>query len=257
MDAVLKMRMSEGSAGYGIYIMLLELLRDSDNLKTAYDPAVLAWALHESDQDKLRNVCEKYGLFEISDKHEISCPWLTEIMAEHTEKRAKLSEAGKKSAELRKQRANHVETTLPEMGGGSYNKATSAGQQTTIEYKITEETIDNKTLVALVADGAVFSEESIKAIGRCKGPRFMISDENLQSLSDKTHNVAYIGSVAKQYNMNTTQFTGLKYATLGGKVGSPELMELIRAVNHCSKTAFQPKYPYEYFMSKIKEVHGR
>lgn len=248
--------MSEGSAGYGIYIMLLELLRDSDNLKTAYDPAVLAWALHESDQEKLRNVCEKYGLFEISDQHEISCPWLTDIMAEHIEKRSKLSEAGKKSAELRKQRANQVETTLNEMGGGTSNKADSASQQTTINKNTTKENTQDHSFAELVAEGRVFSEESIKIIGRCQGDPLWIPEEQLERMSDKKHDLNAVGIVAKKYKMNTTQFSALKVATNGALVGSAELVALLSAYDHCVKTKFVPKYPYEYFIRKISKAHA-
>lgn len=255
MDAVLKMRMTEGSAGYGIYIMLLELLRDSDGLKTAYDPAVLAWALHENDQEKLRNVCEKYGLFEISDQGDISCPWLTEIMAEHTERRAKLAEAGKKSAELRKQRANHVATTLPEMGGGTSNKVDSAAQQTTIDNKKSEETTQDNSLADLVAEGRVFSEESIKAIGRVQADPLWISEEQLLQMSDKKHDINAVAKVAKAFKMNTTQFSAMKVATNGALIGSPELVALLNAYDHCLKTRFTPKYPYEYFIRKISKAH--
>ena len=101
MDQVLKMRMSEGAAGYGIFMMLLELLRDSNNYTTAYDPSVLAWALHEPDITKLTKVCENYGLFEISADKQICCPWLTAVMSQHEEKRRKLSEAGKRSAAVK------------------------------------------------------------------------------------------------------------------------------------------------------------
>lgn len=255
MDAVLKMRMTEGSSGYGIYIMLLELLRDSDDLKTAYDPTVIAWALHESDIDRLRRVCEEYNLFEISDQREISCQWLTEIMAEHTERRQKLSEAGKKSADLRKQRANHAETTLNEMGGGSSNKLTTSAQQTTIDKKKTEENTQDNSFAGLVADGRVFSEESIREVGRSQGLPFMIDDEQLMRMSDKKHDLNAVGKVARKYKMNATQFSALKVATNGALIGSSELVALLNAYDHCIKTSFFPKYPYEYFIRKISKAH--
>lgn len=255
MDAVLKMRMTEGSSGYGIYIMLLELLRDSDDLKTAYDPAVIAWALHESDVDRLRRVCEEYNLFEISDEREISCPWLTDIMAEHVERKAKLAEAGRKSAELRKQRANHAETTLNEMGGGSSNQVNTSAQQTTIDKKKTEENTQKNSFLDLVVEERVFSEESIKAIGRSGGQPFIVSEETLKEMSDKQHDLNTVGMVARKYKMNAVQFSALKVATNGALIGSPELMALISAYDNCVKTKFYPKYPYEYFISKISKAH--
>lgn len=95
MDNVLQMRMQEGAYGYGIYLMILEQLRDADGYTMRYDPAVLAWALHESDQQRVERVCTNYGLFEITPDGLIKSPWLISAMSLHDDRRAKLSAAGK------------------------------------------------------------------------------------------------------------------------------------------------------------------
>ena len=48
-DQVLSMRIQEGSAGYGVYVMLLELLRDAENRRLVFNPRHLAFAMNEPD----------------------------------------------------------------------------------------------------------------------------------------------------------------------------------------------------------------
>lgn len=117
MSNVLRMRMTEGAAGYGIYVMILESLRASEDYRIKYDPAVIAWSIHESDQALLERVLKDYDLFEVSSDGWLSSPWLCAAMAQHEERRAKLSAAGKRSAESKARKANEVATTL--QGGGN------------------------------------------------------------------------------------------------------------------------------------------
>lgn len=256
MDAVLKMRMQEGSSGYGIYIMLLELLRDSEDLRTAYDPSVLAWALHESDIERLTRVCENYDLFQISDTHELTCPWLNDIMSESLERKQKLSAAGKKSQALRKAALNEVETTFKDMGGGASSEVGNLSQQTTLYNNTTEKPHQILDFADLVKGERVYSEESIKGIGRSRAMLFGIDDEALRGLSDSKHNLCAVGNVARHFKLNVDQFTALKIATDDARIGSPELIALLEAYNHCRETDFTPKYPYEYLMSRIVTAHN-
>lgn len=256
MDAVLKMRMQEGSSGYGIYIMLLELLRDSEDLRTAYEPSVLAWALHESDIERLTRVCENYDLFQISDTRELTCPWLNDIMNESLERKQKLSAAGKKSQALRKAALNEVETTFNNRGGGASSEVSNLSQQTTLYNNTTEKPNKILDFADLVKGERVYSEESIKAIGRSKAMLFGIDDEALRGLSDSKHNLCAVGNVARHFKLNVDQFTALKIATDDARIGSPELIALLGAYNNCKETDFAPKYPYEYLMSRIVTAHN-
>lgn len=256
MDAVLRMRMTEGSSGYGIFIMLLELLRDSEDLKTSYDPAVIAWALHESDIDRLRRVCENYDLFKQTDNGELYCPWLTDIMSEHTERHQKLSEAGKKSAAARKRNSNHLETTPPPYAQGGSNHVGNLDQQTILDNNREERPQQTMDFAALVSGERVYSEESIKTIGRSVCTKFDLDYETLKNLSSKGHNLNAVGDVAKHFKLNVDQFTALKIATGDARIGSKELIALVEAFNHCKQSQFMPKYPYEYLMSRIVAAHN-
>lgn len=267
MDAVLKMRMSEGSAGYGIFMMLLELLRDSDGYQTAYDPNVLAWALHESDIPKLQNVCEKYGLFSISEDKQICCPWLTAVMSQHEEKKKKLSEAGKRSAASRAAKAEQPQTTLeggsnvvattlpPPLEGGS-NVVASNAQQNKPNKRNQKKSNTPFNPVEGVAGEDIFSEDFIKRVGRLNVPSFVFEDMAGELFKDDEHNPAPLVDAANTFKLSKPQVQVLHAATLFCRVGSAQFMAFLAARRHCQETQFVPKFAFEYFMSRIKDARS-
>ena len=265
MDAVLKMRMSEGSAGYGIFMMLLELLRDSDNYQTAYDPNVLAWALHESDIPKLQNVCEKYGLFQITDDRQICCPWLTSVMAQHEEKKKKLSEAGKRSAASRAAKAeqpqpapqpnpNEVATTLPPPFEGGSNVVSDLSQQTKTNKRNNKKSNNPSNPVVGVEGENIFSDDFIKRVGRMNAPAFDESAHGHEFFSDQEHNPRPLMAAAVTFQLSLPQVQVLHAATLCCKVGSAPFMAFLAACKHCKTTDFKPKFGFEYLMSRLKDA---
>lgn len=265
MDQVLKMRMSEGAAGYGIFMMLLELLRDSNNYTTAYDPSVLAWALHEPDIAKLTKVCENYGLFEISPDKQICCPWLTAIMSQHEDRRRKLSEAGKKSAAVKAAKAeqpqtisqqgcNEVSTTLPPPLEGGSNVVDSNCQQTKPNKK-NQKKSNNPTNPIVGVDGEdIFSEEFIKRVGRLNAPAFDEAAHGHEFFSDKEHNAVPLMAAAVTFRLSLPQMQAIHAATLFCRIGSAPFMAFLAACRHCQDTQFRPKFAFEYFMSRIKDT---
>ena len=254
MDAVLKMRMAEGSAGFGLYILLLEQLRNSDSLSIILDLNVLAWSLHEPDTDRLRRVIQDYGLFEISPDGVISSPWLTSVMAEHEQRRAKLSAAGKKSAALRQQGLNQVATTLPAAQQPPCNEVAKNGQQ--INKEINKE-INKNTTPSTYGEGEevdIFSEDFISRIGK-EGGELFDPDKHAQGVTnDKEHNYNVMIAAAVTYRLTVNQFSVLMMAVDGCTIGAPRFMAFIAALRHCKETNFKPNYPFEYFMSKLKSV---
>lgn len=90
--------MREGAAGYGVYWMLLEILRDAPGYKVEYSREVLSYTLHLPEVNLLGRVCEEYNLFDISNDGYLSCPWLNEAMGEYDERKKKLQEAGRRGA---------------------------------------------------------------------------------------------------------------------------------------------------------------
>ncbi len=63
---IIRLRLAHGAAGYGIFFMLLERLRDSPDYIADIDYEVLAYDLRESPE-LIRSVIEDFGLFELTD----------------------------------------------------------------------------------------------------------------------------------------------------------------------------------------------
>ena len=254
MEDVLKMRMSEGSAGFGLYVMLLEQLRNSDSYSIKFEPAVLAWSLHEPDIDRLTRVVQDYGLFTIAEDGTMSSPWLCSVMAEHDNKRAKLSAAGKKSAALRQQSANVVTTTLPAAPKPPLKEVDQKQQQTN---KRNKEINKKNTTPSTSGEGEevdIFSDEFISRIGKADCDLFDPDKHAPGLVSDKQHNYNVLVAAALQYRLTVDQFSVLNIAVDACTIGAPRFMEFIRVLRHCKDTNFKPVYPFEYFMSQLKRV---
>ena len=100
-DHVLAMRIQEGAAGYGIYVMLLELLRDSESRSLVFNPRNLAFAINEPNIELVSRVIQEYDLFKVADDGTFTSPWLEAQMEEYDQKKAAAVAAGKKGAARR------------------------------------------------------------------------------------------------------------------------------------------------------------
>ena len=252
MDGVLQMRMSEGSAGYGVYVMLLECLRAADGFQVKNDPAALAWSMHEADVDLVRRIIDKYGLFQITKDGLLSSPWLASVMEPLAERRAKLSAAGRKSAAVKAAQVNQVATTLQGGGQPSCNDVADSGQQD-INNNNKKNNQDTQSSGAGVDFGNYLSEDSIKTIGRDHG-----APANVEGLAqiwpaDKDHNPSIILTRCQEWSLTTKQADALLLVTRGCEVGTPATMALLAAFKHAKETQFKPRFPYEYLISRIKE----
>lgn len=254
MDAVLKMRMAEGSAGFGLYVLILEQLRNSDSLSIVLDLNVLAWSLHEPDIDRLRRVIQDYGLFLVNPDNTMSSPWLTSVMAEHEQRRAKLSAAGKKSAAMRQQGLNQVETTLDAAPQPPLKEVAKKTQQTNKEKEINKKINTTPSTYGEGEKVDIFSDDFISRIGKADCDLFDPDKHAPGLVSDKQHNYNVLIAAALQYRLTVDQFSVLNIAVDACTIGAPRFMEFIRVLRHCKDTNFKPVYPFEYFMSQLKRV---
>lgn len=254
MDAVLKMRMAEGSAGFGLYVLLLEQLRNSDSLSIVLDLNVLAWSLHEPDTERLRRVIEDYGLFEISPGGVMYSPWLSSVMAEHEQRRAKLSAAGKKSAALRQQGLNQVATTLQAAPQPPCNEVAQNSQQTNKRKEINKQKNTTPTTSGEGEEVDIFSEEFISKTGKEKGELFDPAVHAQGVQANEHYNPNILIAAAVTYRLTVHQTAVLDIAMDNCRIGSPRLVEFIRVLKHCKDTNFKPTFPFEYFMSQLKRV---
>lgn len=100
-DNMIRLRLVHGVAGYGVYHMLLERLRMSDDYKCDLDYDILSWDL-ACDEDLIRSVIYDFGLFEIADEGQSFCSVeLNAYMQLMAEKKRERQERARAAAQAR------------------------------------------------------------------------------------------------------------------------------------------------------------
>lgn len=111
-DKILAVRMELGAEGYGIYFMLLEKLLETEQYILIKDYNRLAFDLRVSSEN-IKKVVENFGLFAFTDDGKrFYSESLLQRMKPLDNLRKQRSEAGKASAEKRKQRVREAILSL-------------------------------------------------------------------------------------------------------------------------------------------------
>ena len=124
-EKIIRLRMKHGAAGYGVYFMLLERMREEANYMCAADYEMIAFDLRV-DKELVKAVVEDFGLFALTDDHQsfYSRSFMNRMQQKDV-KSEKLSEAGKRGMQKRwnkkdnevitndTKKDNEVITTLP------------------------------------------------------------------------------------------------------------------------------------------------
>lgn len=260
-DQVLSMRIQEGSAGYGVYVMLLELLRDAESRRLVFNPRHLAFAMNEPDVELVQRVVQDYALFTMDEDGKFSSPWLEQQMNEYDAKKAAAVAAGKRGAARRYGRPEPTENAenRDPMGGAM------AAQQDT-DSNITQYNEPNKTNPTksklLGMTWRDWDGERLFNLARKKEPE--IDDMSRKVVEDRqreleakrgkdVHNLGAVLDVCDFFHVGVSMFAFLAQYTNYGRIGSPELMRLLALEKECRKTQFTPKYPAEYILVKLLE----
>lgn len=275
MDAVLAMRIAEGSAGYGIYMMLLEMLRDAEGRALTLNPAHLAFAINEPDTDLVSRVIQDYGLFTLSDDGKFSSPWLEAAMDEYDTKKAAAREAGRRGAA---KRYGKVAEPLPDMtkdedpkqapygdpiGGGMANPCPTDSNITIPNNTKQNITSLNPTKSKLLGlSWGKWSGEELFLIARQRGT--YLSDLDKEEVAcamavelakpEAEYNPEMVYDAAVMMGLNHEQYTVLREMTENGRIGSPTLHELGRIMRAWQSREFRAKYPFEYIICKLLEL---
>ena len=94
---IIRLRSKWGAAGYGVYFMLIERLREEEDFTSDLDYAMLAFDIR-AEEEMIRSVVEDFSLFEISaDGKRFTCHGIHERMEDNKSK----SDAGRKGAQTR------------------------------------------------------------------------------------------------------------------------------------------------------------
>lgn len=103
-EKIARLRMKHGSAGYGVYFMILERLREAKDYMSIKDYNIIAFDLRD-DSQLIKSVVEDFGLFAfVTDKDRGECFYsksFNDRMVLKDEKSKKRAEAGKKGAAKR------------------------------------------------------------------------------------------------------------------------------------------------------------
>lgn len=260
-DQVLSMRIQEGSAGYGVYVMLLELLRDAQDRQLVFNPKHLAFAMNEPDVELVQRVVQDYALFDLAEDGRFSSPWLEAQMREYDEKKRAAVEAGRRGAAKRYGKA------LPaESGDDSHPMPPPMATQQIPDSNITQLNITNttnstKSKLARMSwrdwDGKRLFE-----LARRKEPE--IDEISLSVIVGRQteldakygpdkYNLQALADVCAFFHVGVSMFSFLAQYTDNGRVGSPELVRLLEIRRECKRTQFMPKYPAEYLLVKLLE----
>lgn len=139
-EKILAVRMELGAEGYGIYFMLLEKLLETENYILIKDYNRLAFDLRVSSE-KIKKVIENFGLFQFTEDGKLFySESLLRRMRPLDNLRKQRSEAGKKSAEKRKQR---VGENIPSL------QKNSTVVERSLQKKSTEKVKESKVNVLL------------------------------------------------------------------------------------------------------------
>lgn len=108
---MIQLRMKYGAEGYGIYFMILEIMRESKNYCLSRNYDLIAYDLRV-DSKIIKDIVENFDLFSITDDEQyFFSEGFIERMALMDDKEKKRSESGKKAAEARWQ---NVEKSIDE-----------------------------------------------------------------------------------------------------------------------------------------------
>lgn len=258
-DHVLAMRIQEGAAGYGIYVMLLELLRDSETRSLVMNPKNLAFAINEPDIALVERVIRDYGLFEVAPDGAFRSPWLNQQLEEYDAKKEAARKAGKKGAAARYGKkypvpdsddSNPIGTLCPppSVPYGNITNNTNITKSTKPTSKLLEMSWKDMTGKDLFDLARLIQPPLDDITGQWATGKQKELDEQR---GRNKHNVEVVYEIARYYKLGDAMFGWLlRYSDLG-KVGSPELMHLIDIWNKNKADKFMPKYPAEYLLVKL------
>lgn len=276
---VIRMRRQEGAAGYGIYVMLLELVRDSEDQQVFDDPESLAFAIHEDDVSMITRICHDYSLFTLTDDGYLRSPFLAMCQQQADERAAKAREWGKMGAKARYSRADqrhpspepgldpgaaapisaadhgNVPYALP-IGGGMPDPCLNQNEQPKGKEKESNQQPTKSKLKDLEWLGV--SGEYWLDLCRSSSKMTAQDIERLLSLPPVPgHNQILLVDWIRKYGISKALFAQLGDVTESWRVGSPAFQALHAALKHARDTQYTPAHPSEYLISTAIKFYNQ
>lgn len=268
-DDVLTLRMTEGSAGYGIYCMVLELLRDSDSRSLSANPKNLAFALNEPDVALVERVLKSPGLFSIGEDGRFTSPWLEKVMAEFDAKRTAAQEAGRRGAAARygtKEVVNKVPNSDPMGGAMAPPKATDSNtpiqEEEKNERKPTKTPTNSRSRLYELSWKEYGGEELFRL---ARGAKTDLGDTQYEDAINACdvykgrginyHDPVFIFNACKTLGLSAEMYDFLVKLTIYGsnqQATTRRLREIVSAWTTTDRERrFRPKYPADYVLTQL------
>lgn len=263
-DILLEMRVEEGSRGYGIYMMILELMRDANNYRIRDNAKYIAFAINEPDADCVSRIMHDYSLFTADEDGYIYSNWLRESLEELDKKTKALSEAGKRGARARKtniQEEDNSNKTIPNQAETTLKPPLSHPQATlkppssinniNKEYKLTNQSFNE----VIVSDsGEMFSIKDLDLLVRGKNHqlqyRFTVDMVPNDGIERNPHLVEIL---KERYAIEPYEVSFFLLMTDFGRCGAPNLVKMLSIIKKMDESKFKPKFWGNYMLSKMLE----
>ncbi len=260
-DQVLSMRIQEGSAGYGVYVMLLELLRDAENRRLVFNPRHLAFAMNEPDVELVQRVVQDYALFDVGEDGRFSSPWLEQQMNEYDAKKAAAVAAGKRGAARRYGRPEPTEADENRDPMGGAMAAQSVPDSNITQHNKPNEINPTKSKL-LGMTWRDMTGEDLFSLARKKEP--LIDDMSRKVIAERQkefdakhgpdrYNFMAILDDCDYFSVGVSMFAWLVKYTNSARIGTPEMDRLGKLVYDCRNAKFVPKYGADYLLTKLLE----
>jgi len=258
-DHVLAMRIEEGAAGYGIYVMLLELLRDSESRSLVLNPRNLAFAINEPDSALVERVIRQYALFDVRDDNTFTSPWLEAQMEEYDAKKKAASEAGRRGAAKRYgQDVGQKPTTNSDPIGTPCPPPLGAHGNIT-NIIIPDKPNQSKSKLLGLSYEGLTGEDLFNIARKDNGPVSSITRQWQQGKQKELdeqrgmfkHNLDAILNVCDYFNLGDSCYSFLLRYTDLGKVGAAHMVNLMALFNRAKEEKFKPRFPAEYVIVKL------
>ena len=225
------MRMREGAAGYGIYWMLLEMLRDCPNYKVFYFPESFAFSLNVPDVDIISRICKDYGLFEFDQDDNMSSPWLCQVMGEYDDRKKRLQEAGRRGAAHR-------------WGGASSQE----GQPIATLFKKDADPLAHDVLpLNVTQDNFILPTQGV---GKDVDDEYV---DMLRKTQPEGHAPAYVAQVCLYYGMKVATCDYICEHTENASLSNPHYMRFRAIVKRIQAEKWHPQHPDGFFLKKVFE----
>ena len=237
---LLRLRIDEGAAGYGVYWMLLELLRDAPGYKLTADPRALAFAINEPDTTLVERIINNLALFDHDTEGNLFSPWLNEQLTAYDDKKRKLQEAGRRGAARRYQSKsidNGVAIATPSVEDG----VAIATHYNITQHNVTEETTPSES-----------PEDDWRVI--CQSQGLPVEDDLVAAIAQtqpEGHAPGYVAQVCRQWKMGQNVLDYLLQITDNAAITNPRYKTFCGLVAKITREKYSPKYPANFFCSKL------